>query len=126
MAEETPRGIMFALLAITSTVFALVNVVPWNVTFGIFGLLVPLGIWYYLAMRTRPKRRAVLSHSGAYMAYVMLLMLALQGSRFWEALTWWEVGSKWLLMFAVGWFAIARMRAATIKNRLKDASERPV
>lgn len=60
------------------------------------------------------------------MAYVMLLMLALQGSRFWEAFTWWEVGSKWLLMFAVGWFAIARMRAATIKNRLKDASERPV
>ncbi|WP_257720356.1 MULTISPECIES: hypothetical protein [Arthrobacter] len=43
-----------------------------------------------------------------------------------EAFTWWEVGSKWLLMFAVGWFAISRMRAATIKNRLKDASERPV
>ena len=125
-STEAPRSMMLVLLVIISTVFALVDVVPWSVTFGLLGLLVPVGIWYYLVMRKRPKRRTVLSQSGPYMAYVLLFMLIIQAGRFWEANLWWEVVSKWLLIFFLGWFTTSRMRTETIKNRIKDANERPI
>lgn len=128
MAENTeaPRSIMIALLAVIATTFALIDVVPWSVTLGCFGLLIPLGIWYFVSMRKRPKARTSISHSGPYMVYVLLFMLVLQGVRFWEAIQWWEICAKWLLIFGLGWFAASRMRAATIKSRVKDANGRPI
>lgn len=123
---EAPLSMMFVLLVIISTVFALVDVVPWSVTFSLLGLLIPVGVWYYLVMRKRPKRRTVLSHSGPYMVYVLLFMLVIQAGRFWEANLWWEIVAKWLLIFSLGWFTTSRMRTETIKNRIKDANERPI
>ncbi|MHA7304084.1 hypothetical protein ACX80E_02385 [Arthrobacter sp. TMN-49] len=128
MADNTeePRSMMFVLLVIISTGFGLVDIVPWSVTLSLFGLLIPVGIWYYLVMRERPKQRTVLSHSGPYMAYVLLFMLIIQAGRVWEANLWWEVASKWILIFSLGWFATSRIRTETTKNRIKDANERPI
>lgn len=125
-STETPRGFMFALVALIATVFTLINMVPWSVILGLNALFIPLGLWYYLAMRKRPKPRPMLNHSGPYMAYVLLLTLVLQFSRFWVTGSWGEAGVKWLVMFGTCWFCVSRMRTSAMRNRLRDARERPV
>lgn len=125
-STEAPRGFMLALVLMISTVMALLGVASWQVLLGIGALAIPLGIWYVLLMRKRPKPRTILSHSGPYMLNVFLLVLVLQGSRFWEALSWLEVFAKWVVVFSICWYATSRMRTSAIKNRLKDANERPV
>lgn len=125
MAEttEAPRSLMFVLLTIVSTALALVNIVPWAVIFGIACLLIPVGLWHFLLMRKRPKKWAVLNHSGPYIVNALLLLLVTQCSRFWEPGAWWEIVAKWLVIFTLSWIAVSRMRATTIKNRIKDANE---
>ncbi|QXQ10892.1 hypothetical protein [Paeniglutamicibacter sp. Y32M11] len=128
MAEraEPSRPFMIALVAIISTVMALIHAVPWGVSLSIFGLGIPLGIWYFMTMRMRPKSRTILSHSGPYMRYALLMMLITQVGRFWEAHLWWEIGAKWIVVFVLLYFCISRMRSAAIKNRVKDANEHSV
>lgn len=123
---EAPRSFAAAMAAIVSAIFALIHAVPWGATLGVAALLLPLGIWYYLLVRGRPRPRTVLSHSGTYVGHCLLMGLGLQVARFWEALSWWEVGAKWLLLFVVLCFCLSRMRSAAIRNRLEDANERPV
>lgn len=125
-STEAPRGFMLALVALIATLMALITVVPWSVILGLMALGVPLGIWYYLVMRKRPKPRPVTSHSGPYFLYFLLMLVATQFSRFWEPGTWWEVAAKWLVVFGILWFSMSRMRTATVNNRVKDANERPV
>ena len=125
-STEAPRGFMLALVLVISTVMALLGVAPWPVLLGIGILLVPLLVWYLLAMRARPKPRPILSHSGPYMLHAFLLMLVMQAGRFWEPRSWWEVAAKWVVVFAICWYAMSRMRTSAIRNRLKDANERPI
>ena len=125
-STEAPRSFMLAMVLIISTVTALLGVASWPILLVVGALLVPLGVWYLVLMRNRPKPRPILSHSGPYMLNVFLLMLVLQGGRFWEPESWWEVAAKWVVVFAVSLFALSRMRTSAINNRLKDANERPV
>jgi hypothetical protein len=125
-STEAPRGFMLALVLVMSTVMALLGVATWPILLGIGALGAPLLAWYLLAMRARPKPRPILSHSGPYMLYALLLMLVMQAGRFWEPRSWWEVAAKWIVVFAICWYAMSRMRAAAIRNRLKDANERPI
>ena len=125
-STEAPRGFMLVLVALVATAMALATVVPWPVILGLCALGIPLGIWYYLVMRKRPKPRPVTSHSGPYFLYFLLLLLVTQCSRFWEPGTWWEVVAKWLVVFGILWFSMSRMRTATVNHRVKDANERPV
>ncbi len=125
-STEAPRSFMFTLLALLTTVITLLDVVSWPMILGLFTLFIPLGLWYYLLMRNRPKARTVLSHSGPYIGYGLLFGLVMQFSRFWEAESWGESVAKWLVVFTILGFCISRMRSATIKNRLKDANERPL
>ncbi|MGB9035536.1 MAG: hypothetical protein WCC45_13570 [Paeniglutamicibacter sp.] len=125
-STEAPRGFMLALVLVISTVMALLGVAPWPALLGIGALLVPMLAWYLLVMRKRPKPRPILSHSGPYVLYAFLLMFVMQAGRFWEPGSWWEVAAKWVVVFAICWYAMSRMRAAAIRNRLKDANERPV
>lgn len=85
-----------------------------------------MGLWYFLVMRKRPKPRPMLHHSGPYLGYGLLFMLVLQFSRFWVTGSWGEAGIKWLVMFGACWFCVSRMRAAAMRNRLRDAHERAV
>ncbi|EMQ97827.1 hypothetical protein [Paeniglutamicibacter gangotriensis] len=125
-STEAPRGFALALVLIISTVIALLGVASWPLLLGIGALLVPLGVWYLVLLRNRPKPRPILSHSGPYMLYALLLMLVMQGGRFWEPESWWEVVAKWIVIFAVSWYSFSRMRTSAINNRLKDANERPI
>lgn len=125
-STDAPRGFMFSFVALFATVITLINVVSWSVIIGLSALSIPLGLWYYLVMRNRPKPRAVLSHSGPYMGYFLLFMMALQFSRFWTTGSWGEAGAKWLVVFGVCWFCISRLRIAAMRNRLKDANERHI
>lgn len=125
IAMEPPRIFMVALVAFVATFIALINAVPWPALIGLSTLGIPLGIWYYLMMRKRPKARTIMSHPGSYIGYSMLLMLLMQSSRFWVVSQWWEVTAKWVGVFAICWFCLSRMRTASIKNRVKDANERP-
>lgn len=125
-ATEAPRSFMFTLLALSTTVITLLDVVSWPMILGLFALFIPLGLWYHLLMRNRPKARPVLKHSGPYIGYGLLLGLVMQSSRFWEVESWGEGGAKWLVVFGILGFCMSRMRTATIKNRLKDANERPL
>ncbi|ASN40451.1 hypothetical protein CGQ24_16500 [Arthrobacter sp. 7749] len=128
MAEkaEPSRLFMIAMVAIISTVMALIHAVPWGVSLSILGLGIPLSIWYFMTMRKRPKPRTILSHSGPYMRYALLMVLVTQAGRFWEAHLWWEIGAKWIAVFVLLHFCISRMRIAAIKNRVKDANEHSV
>lgn len=125
-STEAPRGFMLALVALIATVMTLITVAPWTVTLGLCALGVPLGIWYHLVMRKRPKPRTVTSHSGPYLLYFLLMLLVTQFSRYWEPGTWWEVAAKWLVVFGICWYSMSRMRTATVNNRVKDANERPI
>ena len=125
-ATEAPRKIMYAMLAFVATICALANYVSWPVFCALLLLIIPLGFWYVLLMRKRPKARPILKHSGRYMGYVLLFMLTLQVASFWEPGSWGEVGLKWLALFGVLCLCMTGMRTATIKNRLKDANERDV
>ncbi len=125
-STEVPRSFMFILLALMTTVVALLGVVSWPMIFVLCALFIPLGIWWYLLMRRRAKPRPILKHSWPYIGYVFLLMLVLQFSRFWEVGEWGEVGVKWLVLFGILGFCMSGMRTAAIKNRLKDANERPL
>ncbi|MHA7304096.1 hypothetical protein ACX80E_02445 [Arthrobacter sp. TMN-49] len=125
-STEPPRGFMITLVALIATITALVNVVSWSVILGLAAFVVPLGIWYYLMMRKRPKPRVVLSHSGPYLGYALLLMLVVQFSRFWATGSWGEVAAKWLVTFWICGFCMSRMRTSMMKNRIKDANERPI
>lgn len=125
-STEAPRAFMLAVVLIVSTILALVNAVPWPVLLGVGALLIPLGVWYMLLMRKRPRPRPMLSHSGPYVGNVLLLMLFMQFGLFWEVRSWWEIATKWLVVFAVCWYAMSRTRMVAIRNRLKDANERPV
>ncbi|MGO2053703.1 MAG: hypothetical protein ACTH2H_13080 [Glutamicibacter sp.] len=125
-ATEAPRKIMYAVLAFVATVCTLANYVSWPAFFALFLLIIPLGFWYFLLMRKRPRARPVLRHSGRYMGYVLLFMLTLQVANFWEPGSWGEAGLKWLALFGVLCLCMTGMRTATIKNRLKDANERGV
>lgn len=123
---EAPRSFMVALVALVSAILALIHAVPWGVVLSVAALLAPLGIWYYMLVRAWAKPRTVLSHSGKYVGYFLLMGLGMQVARFWEARLWWEIGAKWLLLFVLLYFCMSRMRSAAVKNRLKDANERPV
>lgn len=122
-SSEAPRSFTVAFVALVATIFALLNVVSWPIIYGLSALSIPLGVWYYLLMRKRPKPRAPLSPSGAYVAYFFLLMLVLQFSRFWEAGSWGRVAVKWLALFVLLWFSLSGMLTAAMKKRLKDANE---
>lgn len=123
---EASRPFIVALVAIISTILALIRAVPWGATLSVAALLVPLGIWYYVRVRARPKSHTVLSHCGKYVGNCLLMILSLQVAGFWEARLWWEIGAKCLLLLVLLYFCMSRMRSAAIKYRLKDASERPV
>ncbi|MFJ6419194.1 hypothetical protein [Paeniglutamicibacter sp. NPDC091659] len=125
-STEAPRGFTLVLVALIATVMALITVVPWPAILGLCALGIPLGIWYYLVMRKRPKARPIRSHSGPYFLSFLLFMLVMQFSRFWEPGTWWEVAAKWVVLLGVGWFCMSRMHTATVNNRVKDANERPI
>lgn len=125
-STEAPRSLMFTLLALLTTVITLLDVVSWPMILGLFTLFIPLGLWYHLLMRNRPKARTVLNHSGPYIGYGLLFGLVMQCSRFWEVESWAEGGAKWLVVFGILGFCMSGMRTATIKNRLKDANERPL
>ncbi|NUL44968.1 hypothetical protein F7P69_07130 [Cellulosimicrobium funkei] len=122
-SSEAPRSFMVAFVALVATIFALLNVASWPIIYGLSALSIPLGVWYYLLMRKRPKPRASLSPSGAYVAYFFLLMLVLQFSRFWEPGSWGGVTAKWLALFVLLWFSLSGLRTAAMKKRLKDANE---
>ncbi len=111
---------MLVLLALITTIIALLNFVSWSVILGLSALLVPLGLWYYLASRGKPAPRPAPSHSGPYMIYVILLVLVMQFSRFWEVESWGEAGAKWLVLFVVFGICLAGMRAAARKNRAQQ------
>lgn len=125
-STDAPRGFMLSLVAVTATIFTLANMVPWSVILGLSVLSIPLFLWYHLVMRKRPKRRTVGKHSGLYMAFIFLFMLALHLSSYWVPSSWWAAGAKWVLLFGVSWFCISLARSAEIRNRLKDANERRV
>jgi hypothetical protein len=122
-AAEAPKGFLLAMSGLVATLFSLFHVVPLPVLLGLLSLSIPLGIWYYLLMRMRPKPRTMLKHSGPYIGHALLLALMVQASRFWEALLWWEVAAKWVVTFALFWFLMSRLRDAEAKSRLKDANE---
>lgn len=124
-AAEVPKGFLLAMSGLVATLFSLFHVVPLPVLLGLLSLSIPLGTWYYLLMRARPKPRIMLKHSGPYIGYALLLALMVQASRFWEALLWWEVAAKWLATFVLFWFLTSRLRDAEASSRLKDANERP-
>lgn len=125
-STEAPRGFVLALVLVMSTVMALLGVASWPILLGVGSLAVPLLAWRLLVMRKRPKPRPILSHSGPYVLNAFLLMFVMQAGRFWEPRSWWEVAAKWVLVFAICWYAMCRMRTSAIRNRLKDANERPV
>ncbi|THJ68491.1 hypothetical protein E8P82_00820 [Arthrobacter echini] len=120
-SREAPRGFMLVLLVLLTTIIALLNFVSWSVILGLSALLVPLGLWYYLASRGKPAPRPAPSHSGPYMAYVILLLLAMQSSRFWEVASWGEAGVKWLVLFVVLGICMNGMASATRKNRAQQS-----
>lgn len=124
-STEKPR-FLFALVALMATVMTLIGMVPWPVVVGLGALFIPLGLWYSLVMRKRPKPRPMLNHSGSYAGYFLLLILAMQFIRFWQVGSWGEASVTWLLVFGIGWFCIFRTRTAAMRDRLKDAHERPV
>jgi hypothetical protein len=125
-STEAPGGFTLAVALIISTIMALATVAPWPVLLGVGALVIPLGVWYMLLMRERPKPRPILGHSGPYVLNVLLFMLVVQGGRFWEVRSWWEIAAKWVVVFVISWYAMTRMRTAAIRNRLKDANECPV
>lgn len=125
-STEAPRGFMLVVAALIATVMALLTVVPWSVIVGLCALGIPLGIWYYLVMRKRPKPRPVTRHSGPYFLSFLLFLLVTQFSRFWEPGAWWEITVKGLVLFGITWFSMSRMRTATVNNRVKDGNERPI
>ncbi|GAA4765490.1 hypothetical protein GCM10025784_11080 [Citricoccus nitrophenolicus] len=125
-ATDAPRGFMFAFVALVATVMTLIGMAPWPVVLGVAALSIPLGLWYFFVMRRRPKPRPMLNHSKSYVGYFLLLIVALQFVRFWEASSWGETGAKWLLVFMVCWFCVSRLRTVAMRDRLKDAHERPI
>ena len=54
------------------------------------------------------------------------MLLFMLFGRFREVCSWWANAAKWLVVFAVCWYAVSRTRAAAIRNRLKDGNELPV
>ena len=121
-----PRAFLVAFAALVATLFSIFHVVPMSVSLWLLLLALPLGLWYFLSMRARPKPRTMTRHSGPYIGYALLLSLAFQASRFWEALLWWEVAAKWVVTFAFSLFVVSRLLRAEARSRLEDASERPV
>lgn len=125
-STDVPRGFMFAWVALIATVMTLIDTVAWPVVLGVGALSIPLGLWHFLVMRKRPKPRPMLNHSRSYVGYFLLLILALQFIRFWQAASWGEAGAKWLLVFGACWFCISRLHAVAMRDRLKDAHERHI
>lgn len=117
-STEAPRGFMVALVLLLAAILALAKIASWPVVFGLVALLAPLGLWYWLVRWKPPKPRTVLSRSGPYVGYALVLLM--QASMFWE------VFAKWIVLVADCWFGVSRMRTTAISNRLKDAIERPV
>ncbi|MFJ6418368.1 hypothetical protein [Paeniglutamicibacter sp. NPDC091659] len=124
-ATQVPKSFLLAMAALVATLFSLFHVVPMSVSLSLLLLAIPMGAWYYLLMRARPKPRTMLKHSGPYVGYALLLSLIFQASRFWEGLLWWEVSVKWVLTFALSWFLLSRLLDAEANSRLRDASEHP-
>lgn len=125
-ATDAPRGFMVALVALMATVMTLVGMAPWPVVLGVGALSIPLGLWYFLVMRRRPRARPMLNHSRSYVGYFLLLIVALQFVRFWEVSSWGAAGAKWLLVFMICWFCVSRLRTTARRDRLKDAHGRPI
>lgn len=128
MVESTdaPRGFMLALVAYIATVFAVINVVSWVVICVLGALAVPFFLWYYLAMRRRPKRRPLAKRSLAYMGCILLFFGVLYLSGFWVPGSWGEVAAKWLVVFVLSLASIALARKTELRHRLKEANERYV
>lgn len=128
MVESTdaPRGFMLTFVAVAATIFALINVVSWSVILGLAVLAVPLFLWYYLAMRNRPKRRPLVKRSLAYMGCFLLFYAVLYFSGYWVPGSWGEVAAKWLVVFVLSWASISLARKAEMRHRLREANERYV
>lgn len=125
-STDAPRGFMLSLVALISTVFTLINMVPWSMVLGLSAISIPLFLWYHLAMRKRAKRRSVVKPSGPYMGFILLFMLILHLSSYWVPSSWGEAGAHWVLMFGACWLCVTLARGAEMRHRLRDANERHV
>lgn len=128
MVESTdaPRGFALTFVGYIATVFAVINVVPWSAIYVLGAFAVPLFLWYYLAMRRRPKRRPLVKRSLAYMGCILLFGGVLYFSGDWVPGSWGEVAAKWLVVFVLSLASIALARKAEMRHRLKEANERSV
>lgn len=125
-STDAPRGFVFCFITLITTFVTLINVASWPVILGLAALFIPLTVWYLLHKKKQPKLRHILSPSGAYVGYFILLIVGTQVSRFWEPGSWAEVAAKWVLVFAFFWFCISRVLTAMTRDRLREANERYV
>lgn len=125
-AAEVPRSFMFCCIALISTVLTLINVVPWLVILCLAALSIPLGWWYFLESRKRPKPRYLMTPSAAQAGYMILAIIAMQGSQYWVPDSWVVVVAKGVVIFGIWWFCLSRLRGVVLKDRLKEAYERPI
>lgn len=125
-SSNPPRSFMLAFVALVATLFTLMDRVSWAVNLGLVALAIPLGLWYFLLMRGRPRPRHPLRSSGAYVGFGLLLMAVLHGSGWWVPGSWAEVAVKWIVLFAGCWFCISRLQAMSVRDRLREAREKHV
>lgn len=124
--SEAPRYFVAWMALVTAAVFSLHGVIAPHLWYWSLCAYVPLGIWYWLSARKRPKARTVLRHSRRYILFMLLLMFVMQFGNFWVPETPWLVAAKFLILLAVFWITLRVMRSETIKTRLEDGHERSI
>ena len=123
-SSDPPRWFTLVFVALVATIFSITNLVSWAAILSLLALMIPLGLWYLLLMRNRPRPRHPLRASGAYLGYGLLLMAVLHVSGWWVPEAWAEVGAKWIVLFAACWFCVWRLHAMSVRDRLREAQEK--
>lgn len=122
--SEPPRYFVVLASMVCAVNFSMFGVVDQVLWYWLLLLFVPLGFWFFVERRKRPKSRIPLRHSGKYMLAVLGLMLAAQISQFWIPEGPALVAAKFAALLAVFWVTLSIMRRESITNRIHDGQER--
>lgn len=124
--SEAPRYFVTWVSLVSAVIFSLHGIIDQTFWYWSFSAYVPLGIWYWLSARKRPKARTVLRHSRRYILFMLLLMFVMQFGRFWVPETPWLVAAKFAVLLSIFWITLWTMRSETIKTRIEDGHERRI